>query len=416
MPNFSVNRAIPNIIIKLFRQLHRYGILLGIDDYKELRVALCQGFGLESREALIELCCLLWAKSLQDRQRIRDVFDATLIELPDWSLSQHSFEDNLVMGEPDNDKTEDVARQEYCLSGGDMNDEHGNTRIVTQPVSSELPPVEFNDWVIRKEKFILDPVFPVSHREVLQVWRHIRWSVREGPSIEPDIGATIDKISRTGVVSEVVLLPRRHNIVRLIMLIDRKGSMSPFHRFVDDVCNVIGKAEHFENISKYYFQNAPVEGADRSVLTKVSNIPFPDFGPLLKEIVPYSEGFLYVKPDFSELIPIGKALAKCDGKTAVIIFSDAGAARNSYNLYRILDTLSFLKALGQQTHRYVWLNPLPEEYWTHYDQGNNFLNRKNNTATQISRFVPMFTLDKNGMQKALGMIKRNHLLNESMVI
>jgi len=411
MPDFD--REIPAFVIKLFRQLRRYGITLGIYDYAELRAALCQGFGLESREALFEVCCLLWAKSLQDKQRIRDVFDTTLAELPDWRLPQHSADDNSE-GEP-HEADDAIRRTGHPLPSTAKDDERGDTRIVTRPVSRELPPIEFDDCGIRKEKFILEPVFPVSHREILHMWRNLRQPVRDGLSIEPDISATINKICRTGVVSEVVLLPRRNNIVKLLMLIDRRGSMSPFHRFVDDLCSVISTAGRFENISTYYFQNTPVEGADRTVLSKAPNTPYPDFGPLLKEIVPCNEGYLYIKSDFSELIPTSKALAQCDDKTAVVIISEAGAARNSYNLYRILDTLAFLKALRQHTHRCVWLNPLPEEYWRYYE-GYDFLTRKNNTATQISRFVPMFSLEKNGIQRAVETLRRHYWVNESVII
>ena len=407
MSDLQLKRNIPEFIIILFGKLRRYGIPLGISNYKELKEILSEGFGLESREDLCSLCCLLWAKSREDYQTIEEVFEESF--LLNWPLPKDL---NQIIDKIGSIKKVNTPGPKGIFKTKDLDEYSGETRIKTQPITDKLPPLEFDDSLICKEEFILKSVFPVSHRELIQMWRRLRRPLREGPLVDVDIDATIEKICKSGVASEVILKPRRRNILRLILLVDRKGSMSPFHRYVDHICNVICESGRYENTLTYYFHNVPVQGADRTVLSRVSNLLFPEFSSLMKEIVPFDKGFLYTKSNFSEIVPVSNIIANCDRRTAVVIISDAGAARNNYNLYRILDTLAFLKAINKNTCRFVWLNPSPEEYWKYNDQNNGIEIRKNNTATQISKNVPMFTLDKSGVKKAVTTLQNGICMRE----
>ena len=79
--------------------------------------------------------------------------------------------------------------------------------------------------------------------------------------------------------------------------------------------------------------------------------------------------------------------------------SDGGAARQHYNVLRLLDTLAFLKALRIYTSTVIWLNPLPpretqiSDYWV------------NTTAAQIARHIPMFPLNRRGLYQAINVLR-----------
>ena len=55
-------------------------------------------------------------------------------------------------------------------------------------------------------------------------------------------------------------------MARLLLLVDRQGSMDPFHQFCDEVCIAIQQAGRLEETALYYFHNVPAEGADDQVL------------------------------------------------------------------------------------------------------------------------------------------------------
>ena len=105
--------------------------------------------------------------------------------------------------------------------------------------------------------------------------------------------------------------------------------------------------------------------------------------------------FVYDDSELLDPIPLKDVLQKNALDAFVVIISDAGAARNHYSVPRLLDTISFMKALRTYTLSYVWLNPLPKSYWKD----------KNNTATQIARHVPMFALEREGIQQAVNVLR-----------
>ena len=94
--------------------------------------------------------------------------------------------------------------------------------------------------------------------------------------------------------------------------------------------------------------------------------------------------------------PLKPILEKYAKNTAVILVSDAGAARSSYSQLRLLNTLAFLKALSSYTKQYVWINPLPKRYWF------------NTTAGELARHTPMFPLDLHNLYRAIELLRGRH--------
>ena len=78
---------------------------------------------------------------------------------------------------------------------------------------------------------------------------------------------------------------------------------------------------------------------------------------------------------------------------AVVIISDAGAARGQYDVVRLLDTLAFLKAIRRRTQAIVWLNPVRPADWRH------------STAGAIARHVPMLPMTRQGHYDAVGVLR-----------
>jgi uncharacterized protein with von Willebrand factor type A (vWA) domain len=65
------------------------------------------------------------------------------------------------------------------------------------------------------------------------------------------------------------LVPRRRNSARLLLLVDRQGSMTPLHGFIDEVCAAIQQSGKLANVAQFYIHDVPAEGADETILEKL---------------------------------------------------------------------------------------------------------------------------------------------------
>ncbi|MDF5712805.1 MAG: VWA domain-containing protein [Rhizonema sp. NSF051] len=83
----------------------------------------------------------------------------------------------------------------------------------------------------------------------------------------------------------------------------------------------------------------------------------------------------------------------CSQRTAVLIFSDAGAARGGNSEERYELTQQFLSQIKQRVRYIAWLNPLPRTRWA------------GTTAGDIARIVPMFEVSRRGLQDAIGVLR-----------
>lgn len=371
----------------LFCQLRRHRFPLGPEDYDALRLALRAGFGWSSRAALAQLCCALWAKTKQEREVLLALFNQ--LDLPTWEIPQQGVSPS---------QTSNITPISADLSSGtpppDVTPASSSAEeVLTAQLGRSLPPISVDNELLSKYSFVFLPQFPLTYREVAQAWRRLRQPLRLGPPTELDIEQTVLRRCQSGATSPVVLRPRRRNTARLLLLLDRRGSMEPFHRFTDEVCRAIIQAGKLENVALFYFQNVPAEGAEESVLAPVAEQLFPTLDSVLPQIKPLADGLLYRDSELLSPASLTEVLKEYAAGAAVVIISDAGAARRHYSVGRLLDTVAFIKALRGFTSRYVWLNPLPRSYWT------------GTTAEQIARHLSMFTLDRQGIYQAVNVLR-----------
>lgn len=78
---------------------------------------------------------------------------------------------------------------------------------------------------------------PITHRQMKQGWRYLRQFSREGAPVELDMEATIQQVAQQGILLNPVLVPQRTNRIELLLLIDRDGSMVPFHHLSQELAD-----------------------------------------------------------------------------------------------------------------------------------------------------------------------------------
>lgn len=182
------------------------------------------------------------------------------------------------------------------------------------------------------------------------------------------------------------------DIVHLLLFVDRMGSMTPFHRRCDEFCKAIQQFKKQSDVAIYYYHNMPTEDNVEIEITLASttNQLLPSSETLFTDIKPLSEGYLYSDSDLLLPHPFQEILQKYTDETAVLFIGDAGISSLRYNLLRLFITLAFLKAISSCGLNYAWLNPLPKNYWYN----------RNNVASCIARYIPMFPLNNEGFYYA----------------
>jgi uncharacterized protein with von Willebrand factor type A (vWA) domain len=381
--------VLPAFVPPMVAQLRRRQLQVGLADLDDLRRALRAGFGLSSKDELRELCVALWAKSPAEAQVVRVAFAGA--GLADWGVN--SFE-GVAVATPghapaaaERAADDPDADQDEPETPGDA--EVAQTRLVRPPGAGALPLRTGGS----SRGFVLTPQYPLAAREVAQAWRHLRRPVRYGPATELDIGATIRERGRHAVVTPPVLVPRRRNAMRLLLLIDRHGSMTPFHGYVDYVVAAIRNAGRLDDVDVGYYHDLPGSLEDRIALEQVDNPLRADLDPVLGQVPPLRGGRVYADPGLAVPRPLDPILGEMTGNTAVLVISDGGAARRTFDLVRLLDSVALLKAIGADSTGVAWLNPVRPSRWPR------------TTAGQVARHVPMFPFTREGLYQAVDALR-----------
>lgn len=384
----------------LFNHLRRYADLpLGIDEYRLVLHGLLRGYGRSTPidpDALKRLCHLAWAATAGEQALVDSYFDR-LVTQPAWPQETAVTTPPPLPEEDEADSTEQPDTE----------------KPPPEPIVPEPPPLQTErpqplprqprrkgetgaapDWLIdvaplleiegggRVGLNLLQGMeyLPVTRRQMKQGWRFLRQRVREGPAVELDMTATVRRISQDGFFLTPVLRPRRINKAALLLLIDRDGSMVPFHTLGERLEETAVEAGRLGRAGTYYFHDCPPPQNRRQLVTAQD---------------PYREHKLYQKAHLLGARPVSAIVDDFDDwRTGVLIFSDAGAARGDWDTARIDNTAVFLyqlRTLGIE--RIAWLNPMPEPRWAQ------------TSAAPIADMVPMFSLERNGLYRAIDVLR-----------
>jgi uncharacterized protein len=388
-------------LLDVFQELRHRDFPLGVDDYVLALRAMEAGIGDGSREDLLLLCQSLWAHSAEECEQVADVLDG-ILPLPVTEEYLDSL-DAAPAGQDPASASRPVAGDSSAPSEeagpdpgrGQADDLTDGPPAATQPgeqpadSSHETQPGQHADyrhvWLpgspgpgtmaagLKRSSprtWQLNPRFdfvgslPVTPRQISQAWRHYRRMSRDGPRIEYDVDATIAQLYRDGILLEPVLIPRRTNQARLLILEDVGGSMTPFR----------------------YVTSSLIAGAQHAGLARVDVRYFHD--------VP--QGVVFRDPDQHVSVAIDETAAPF-ANGAILIYSDAGAARGGTDYRRVYETAAMLATLRRHTTSIAWVNPVPRERWP------------GTTAEAICDLedgpVPMFPLDHLGLTDAVNVLR-----------
>ncbi|MET7419746.1 VWA domain-containing protein [Dactylosporangium sp. NPDC005555] len=375
----------PPFVHALIDQLRRRGLPLGVDDCDALRRALAAGFGWTSAAALTELCVMLWAKTASEAAMVRAAF--ARVEAPQWTLAAPVADAPAVP----------VPAPPPSVADGPAPVADPVPAVVEPappPVAApgdDLPAAPPGTGRV-DTRLVLTPQYPLTEREIVQVWRGLRRPTRHGPPVELDVDETLHRSARLGVPVPPVLVPARRNTTRLLLLVDRQGSMTPFHRYVSHVVQAIQRAGRLSALTVVYFHNT-AGSADAALLDAIPDPFDPSIDAVLPALPPLRDGTLYQDPALTVPVSLRSVLSLVTATTGAAVISDAGAARGTLSPARLLDTVALGKALHAAAGAVSWLNPLPASRWPR------------STAEQVARHLPMFPLTRAGMYQAVDVLR-----------
>lgn len=349
-----------SIVLEIFNQL-RGEFNLGVSEYLAAIQVVKGEFETDNPEKLKEILELLWCPPVERYQ----------LDLIWKSVTSDSQGNDKELFPPEV-KPED---KNPLKSSGDSSDDSSKPKppktsnpekstadLTLVPVRTPFTPAKVD------ETLEIQNYWPISRRYMVYIWRYLQRPVADGAEELLDINSTVDKTANQGFFLAPVYRRQESNHVHLLLLVDQKGSMTPFHHFSRDLIETAQFESSIERVNVYYFHNVPSES-------------------------------LYHDPHLTNPVSLEEVFKDCDDDTNIFIVSDAGAARGYRRLERIEDTTEALYKIKQLTNQIVWLNPMPKKRWV------------STSAQIISHLISMYQMNNDGLSNAINYIWSQSLQN-----
>jgi uncharacterized protein with von Willebrand factor type A (vWA) domain len=226
----------------------------------------------------------------------------------------------------------------------------------------------------KREYKNLDSTVELGTRNIKVALRRLRKFAREGAADELDLDATIKGTARKAYL-DIVMRPERHNAVKLLLFLDVGGSMDPHIKVMEELFSAA--RTEFKHLEYFYFHNCPYEAVWKDNKRRWSERT-PTFDVLHK--FPHDYKLLFVGDASMSPYEINYA-----GGSVEHWNEEAGEV--------------WMKRLTQVYHSAAWLNPIPEQHWTH------------SQSIQMMKTLMegrMFPLTLDGLDRATRELSRSH--------
>jgi hypothetical protein len=204
-------------------------------------------------------------------------------------------------------------------------------------------------------------------RQIKVALTRLRQFSRYGPEDELDIEQTIDRTGKNGGEIELAWQKQRKNMVKLLLIMDTGGSMEPFARLCSLLFSAAHSSSHFKDSRYFYFHNCIYQDLYKDMANS--------------EMVPTANVLKTLGSEY-KLIMVGDAFM-----SPYELFQVGGAIYYYYN--NETPGIEWLKRLADHFHDAVWLNPMPQNTWSHA------------TISAIGRVFPMFPMTLDGLDRAV---------------
>lgn len=210
-----------------------------------------------------------------------------------------------------------------------------------------------------------DVVLDVRHFQI--ALKRLRRLSRIGPEDELDLDATIDHTCKNAGDIEFKWRRSRKNAVKLLLLMDVGGSMSPYAKLCSRLFSAAHSAAHFKDFKYFYFHNCIYDNLFKDIERKEPTS---------------TQDLLHTLESGYKVIFLGDACMASEELT-----SKYGAIY--YYERNDLPGIVWLERISDHFKHVVWLNPEDLSEWNHP------------TIKVISKIFPMFGLTLEGLDAAI---------------
>ena len=191
----------------------------------------------------------------------------------------------------------------------------------------------------KREFANLDDKVELGTRNIKMALRRLRRFARQGSANELALADTIDATARSGGWLDIKMQPERHNVVKILLLLDVGGSMESYVRTCEELFSA-ARAE-FKHLEHYYFHNFTYEALWR------------DNQRRLHEQVTTTELMRTYGNDY-KLILVG------DASMSTYEITHPGGSVEHWNAE---SGSIWLNRLTKHYPKFVWLNPQSQSRW-----------------------------------------------------
>jgi uncharacterized protein with von Willebrand factor type A (vWA) domain len=213
-------------------------------------------------------------------------------------------------------------------------------------------------------------------RQIKVALKRLRKLEEIGKQDELNMDKTIDKTAKNGGDIEIVFEKRRKNNVKLILLMDVGGSMTPYAHLVNLLFSAANQMSHWKDFRHYYYHNCI-----------------------------YEQLFFNGRRNPDEAIDFDDFLKKYNSKYKIVLVGDAAMASwelterygSIYYYHRNeMPGIYYLKEIANHfKNNVVWLNPeIIKPEWVPW------------TRKIISSIIPMFHLTIEGIEEAMDYLRK----------
>jgi uncharacterized protein with von Willebrand factor type A (vWA) domain len=192
----------------------------------------------------------------------------------------------------------------------------------------------------RREFRNLDDTVELGTRNIKLALRRLRQFAREGAAEELDLGGTVKSTAHNAGWLDLKLVPERHNTVKLLLFVDIGGSMEDHVRICEELFSAA--RSEFKHLIHFYFHNCIYDSVWRDSRRRQV-----------------------------EQTPLRELLHTYDASYRVVLVGDASMSpyeieKEGGSVERWNDEPGevWLRRLLDAYPRAVWLNPVPEKYWS----------------------------------------------------
>jgi len=191
----------------------------------------------------------------------------------------------------------------------------------------------------RREFANLDDGVEIGTRNLKVALRKLRRFARRGAATEFALSDTIDATARSGGWLDIKMVPERHNVVKVLLLLDVGGSMDEHVKACEELFSAA--RSEFKHLEHFYFHNCPYEA-----LWRQANRRFSEHVDTLQVLRTYAADY--------KLILVG------DATMSPYEITQPGGSVEHWNAE---PGSVWLRRLLQRYPKFAWINPQPRAGW-----------------------------------------------------